>query len=183
MAGRDRGIGQRKLQGGKAGVTHAEGGSVSQPHVHRDQLRRRAGRAVNRIQATRDDIAAAVGCDPSNISHWRNGLGPIGQVTEIIDAMERAKIDTSSLYTHFRTTALSAKADALADHEVLDGIRVGIADEHTAEAAENDATVRFVATGCYRTFRTGKEGERVVEDRNIAFATVAEMRDLPWRGI
>lgn len=107
-----------------------------------DRLESRAGVSVARIQAKGVDLAAALvpPRDPSLISQWKSGSGPIAYVHEIISAWERAGHDTTPIIAGLVETQMEARgSEALC----IDAYQ---REETAASARENEAQMAFVTT-------------------------------------
>lgn len=122
--------------------TQREPSFLSEPQkVREDRIRRRAGVAWARVQASNKAIGAALRCDPSNISHFKNGHGPFAAVLLQVDACARAGIDLSPLFDAMLDVDLSARAEV---GQCVDP-RAIAAEYQATDSAEDLAKTAYLA--------------------------------------
>lgn len=91
------------------------------PAQLQDRLETRAGVSVARIQATGVELAAAL-CpsrDPSLISQWKSGSGPIAYVHQIVFAWESRGYDCTSILAGLVETQAEARGAVAMDPDAL----------------------------------------------------------------
>lgn len=100
------------LQSTSLGVPHGYALELIQaPRLREERIRRRAGAAWARIQASGQALAVSLGVDPSSITHWKKGEGSLATTLLRIDRLERAGHDTTPLLEALIEVQLTARGE------------------------------------------------------------------------
>lgn len=104
---------KKKIAASSGIVTHERRSWVSVPHeVHRDRLKRKAGAAWARLNATGDELAETLRLHHTSITHRKAGEGWLAQGLIEIDAIVRSGRDIGPIHEAILDTICTAQAAA-----------------------------------------------------------------------
>jgi len=129
----------KKITATSGVVTHERRSWVNVPHeIHRDRLKKKAGAAWARIDATGEELAAVLKLHHTSITHRKAGEGWLAQGLQEIDALVRNGKDPAPIHEAILDTIYSAQA------ATAPFCRTAFSDrEEELDAAEGMAQLRF----------------------------------------